>query len=502
MKKPPTSSHQLIFTVAIKDEIPVDWLIERNVAVHSLKAIKAGALKSKSIFGKNSSILFIITGVGPKHSKDAAIWIKTHLQPLYVVNIGSCGAIDNSTAMGTWITPEAIENIEEGQTQLIDTRLPFSFPQSLPYKAHGHLLTVKKPKLGKIPDSWKTCHYVDMEAFHQAQVFANSEISFHLLKMVSDESSYETIELFQRMLFIMRKQLETVFSFLDSPIDADITVIIPTYNRQKQVVHAIDSVLAQTLLPQEIIVVDDGSDDQTQQLLKKYSDKITLISLKQNHGVSFARNRAIAQSQSSWIALLDSDDLWSPDKLEKQWQFLQTHPFYQIMQSQEIWIRNGKRVNARKHHKKPQGWIWRESLERCMISPSSVLIKRDLFDLYGTFDESLPACEDYDLWLRITRHHLVGLESSPSLTRFGGHEDQLSSQYPAMDRFRIRALVKALDAEQEPQHYRQALLKILTKKLPILINGYQKRDNKTMSQKYQALLSSLDNKTKIVGYFP
>ncbi|MCF6234820.1 MAG: glycosyltransferase [Gammaproteobacteria bacterium] len=492
MKQRSIPSHQLIFTVAIKDEIPVDWLKERNVAVHLLKAIKAGILKNSPLSEKNSGVLFVITGVGSKHSTDAAIWIKTHLQPLYVINIGSCGAIGNSAAMGTWITPVAIENSEEGQTQPIDTRLPFSFPKNLPYKPRGRLLTVKKPEFGKIPDSWKTCHYVDMEAFHQAQIFADSEISFHLLKMISDESNYETIELFQRMLFVMRKQLKTILSFLDMPIEPDITVVIPTYNRQDRITHAIESVLAQTLLPQEIIVVDDGSSDSTHEVLKKYSDKIRLISLNKNHGVSYARNKAITLNQSSWIALLDSDDLWSPDKLEKQWQFLQANPFYQIMQSQEIWIRNSKRVNACKHHKKPQGWIWKESLERCMISPSSTLIKRNLFDLYGTFDENLPACEDYDLWLLITRHHVVGLESSLSLTRFGGHKDQLSSQYPAMDRFRISALIKALDAEQEP-YYRQALLKVLIKKLPILINGYQKRDNQIMSQKYQTILSSLNN---------
>ncbi len=491
MKQPTIPPYQLVFTVAIKDEIPVEWLKALNVSVHTLKAVKAGALKNRSISGKNSGVLFIITGVGPKHSMDAAIWIKTHLQPLYVVNIGSCGAIGNSAPMGTWITPVTIENSEESQTQSIDTRLPFSFPKSLTRKTRGRLLTVKKPEFGKIPDSWRTCHYIDMEAFHQAQVFADSDISFHLLKMISDESSHETIELFQRMLFIMRKQLKTILSFLETPENADITVIIPTYNRQKQVTNAIESVLAQTLLPREIIVIDDGSNDSTQEVLKKYSDKITLILSSKNHGVSFARNSAIMQSQSSWIALLDSDDLWSPDKLEKQWQFLQVCPFYQIMQSQEVWVRNGKRVNACKHHKKPQGWIWQESLERCMISPSSVLIKRDLFDLYGTFDETLPACEDYDLWLRITRHHVVGLEASPSLTRFGGHKDQLSSQYPAMDRFRISALIKALDAEQEP-HYRQALLKILTKKLPILINGYQKRNNQPMYQKFQTILTSLD----------
>jgi GT2 family glycosyltransferase len=187
---------------------------------------------------------------------------------------------------------------------------------------------------------------------------------------------------------------------------------------------------------------------------------------------------------------MDSDDCWDKDKLKRQVAYLKKYPFYEIIQSEEIWIRKGVRVNPCKHHKKPIGWIWEPSLERCLVSPSGVLIKKSLLERYGMFDESLPACEDYDLWLKISRNHPVGLEPSFSVIKYGGHEDQLSKKYPAIDRFRVKSLFNMLKKEELP-HFRKKIIPILEKKLYILIQGYEKRQKLKDAEECREILNSL-----------
>lgn len=126
-----------------------------------------------------------------------------------------------------------------------------------------------------------------------------------------------------------------------------ISVIIPTYNRCWILKEAIDSVLSQKFSDFEIIVVDDGSTDATNELLSTYGDQITTIS-QQNKGVSAARNAGISFARGGYIAFLDSDDMWLPEKLSCQHDFFQSHPEALICQTDEIWIRNGVRVNPKK----------------------------------------------------------------------------------------------------------------------------------------------------------
>ena len=253
---------------------------------------------------------------------------------------------------------------------------------------------------------------------------------------------------------------------------------------------SIESILSQSYPPEEIIVVNDASTDKTQDILKSFGDKLTCLFLPRNSGPSRARNEGIKHAKTEWIAFLDSDDLWEKDKLKKQIAYLNQYPFYQILQSEEEWIRNGKRVNPCKHHKKPEGWIWEPSLERCLVSPSGVLVKRSLLERYGLFDESLPVCEDYDLWLKISRHHPVGLEPSLSIVKYGGHKDQLSRQYPAMDRFRVRSLARLLKNEQHPD-FRKKIISVFEKKLKILIKGYEKRQKWRDADECKLMLESL-----------
>ncbi|MGD2186584.1 MAG: glycosyltransferase, partial [Desulfobacterales bacterium] len=229
-----------------------------------------------------------------------------------------------------------------------------------------------------------------------------------------------------------------------------VSVIIPTYNRGWIVKEAIDSVLAQDFYDYELIVVDDGSDDNTSTILKSYGKKITVLH-QPNQGVSAARNHGIAAASGRLIAFLDSDDLWLPRKLLTQVKFFNDHPDAVINQTQERWVRNGVRVNPKKRHHKFSGMIFERSLALCLVSPSAVMIKKSLFRTVGIFDESLPACEDYDLWLRISCRYPVHLIETPLIIKRGGHDDQLSKA-AGLDKYRIQSLVKIIDGDMLTKH--------------------------------------------------
>ncbi len=221
------------------------------------------------------------------------------------------------------------------------------------------------------------------------------------------------------------------------------SVIIPTYNRYGLLKRAVDSVLNQTFGDYELIVIDDGSTDDTPRVEIEYRGRIIYIR-QDNCGVSKARNGGILIAESPYIAFLDSDDVWFPEKLREQYDFIKSNPDILIHQTEEIWIRNGKRLNPMNKHKKKGGAIFLESLARCMVSPSSVVVKREIFDRFGLFDEKLPACEDYDLWLRITARERVGLIEKRLIAKYGGHSDQLSRRFWGLDRFRVYAIIKFL----------------------------------------------------------
>jgi glycosyltransferase involved in cell wall biosynthesis len=253
-----------------------------------------------------------------------------------------------------------------------------------------------------------------------------------------------------------------------------VTVVIPTHNRSRFLREAVASVLAQRGVPLEVLVVDDGSKDETPEVLETFGDFITAV-FQPHRGVSAARNHGIRLARGEWIAFLDSDDLWLPGKLEIQMAFLEAHPLLRICQTEEIWIRNGKRLNPRKYHQKPQGHCFPLLLERCLISPSAVVIHRDLFSQVGSFDESLPACEDYDLWLRIGCRQPVGLVEEPLIVKRGGHADQLSATIPALDVYRIQSLVHLLQRESLAPEQRKQAFAVLERKCLIYGAGCRKR---------------------------
>ena len=189
-----------------------------------------------------------------------------------------------------------------------------------------------------------------------------------------------------------------------------VSVIITTYNRTVMVREAVASVLAQTFGDFEIIVVDDGGTDGTPEALATFRD-VRVRRHPRRRGVSAARNTGIAAARGEWLAFLDSDDLWLPDKLARQMAYLAARPRLKLCQTDETWVRRGVRVNKPAAHAKTGGRIFLASLARCLVSPSAVVLHRQLFQDHGGFDENLPAAEDYDLWLRLSWRYEVDRKS-------------------------------------------------------------------------------------------
>ncbi len=253
-----------------------------------------------------------------------------------------------------------------------------------------------------------------------------------------------------------------------------ISVIIPTFNRIDLLKRAIDSVLNQSIKPYDIIVVDDGSTDGTSGMIQQKYKSIKLFQ-QNNSGVSTARNKGIKLAEGDWIALLDSDDEWKKNKLEEQVNKLTDNPKYGFCHTNEIWIRNGIRVNQKKRHKKYGGFIFDKCLDICRISPSSVLFNKNIINHVGYFNDKLPVCEDYDLWLRITADFEILFIDKPLIVKYGGHNDQLSHSVEAIERFRIRALESLLENSDLSKNNRIHATEMIIKKLNIYLNGLVKR---------------------------
>jgi len=264
-----------------------------------------------------------------------------------------------------------------------------------------------------------------------------------------------------------------------------VSVIIPTYNRGWILREAIDSVLAQDFTDYELIVVDDGSTDDTRQILGSYGRDL-LVLRQSNQGVSAARNRGIAESRARLVAFLDSDDLWLPQKLARQLAFFESKPDALICQTAETWLRNGVRVNPKNRHQKRSGMIFEPSLALCLVSPSAVMIRKTLFDTVGRFDESLPACEDYDLWLRISCRYPVFLIDDPLIIKRGGHQDQLSKA-AGLDKYRIRSLKKLIDSGRLSETQTGAAVRTLAQKCAVFANGCRKRGRADEAKYFEAL---------------
>lgn len=278
-------------------------------------------------------------------------------------------------------------------------------------------------------------------------------------------------------------------------MEAPVSVVIPTFNRCDSLCIAIESVLTQTHPAAQIIVIDDGSEDNTASIVAQRFPNVQLIQ-QQNQGVSHARNRGIEAASQPWVAFLDSDDRWFKNKLAVQMSAIAAAPEYRLCHCDEHWIRNGNRVNPMNKHKKRGGEIFEHCLPLCAISPSAVIIHQTLFEEVGKFDESLPACEDYDLWLRICAAFPVLFVDSALLEKTGGHEDQLSRQYWGMDRFRLQALAKLLRAQLLNNKQRTLAESMFKKKYSILLKGAKKRGNDTFAAELESLYADLNSQSR------
>ena len=257
-----------------------------------------------------------------------------------------------------------------------------------------------------------------------------------------------------------------------------ISVIIPTYNRKKTLARAIQSVINQSFSPFEILIIDDGSNDGTEEWVKENFQNIKYI-YKNNHGVSSARNVGIENAHGDWVAFLDSDDEWLPNKLYKQVKSIESNPKMKFFHTNEIWIRNGVRVNQMKKHKKYGGYIFEKCLDICRVSPSSVLIQKEVFDNIGIFDESLRVCEDYDLWLRITSKYPVAFLDIPLIYKYGGHADQLSKVNDGIESYRIQSLEKIIKSGLLSDEQKVLAVNALVNKMKIYSKGLEKRKKLT-----------------------
>ncbi len=265
-----------------------------------------------------------------------------------------------------------------------------------------------------------------------------------------------------------------------------VSVVIPTFNRLSFTTEAVESVLRQTVCDLELVVVDDGSEDGTAEHLRKcFPDPRLRVIGPENLGVSAARNRGARETSGDWVAFLDSDDFWLPRKLERQLQALKDHPGTVACYTEEVWYRNGRWANPRKAHAKHSGWIFSHCLPLCIISPSSVMISRAVFESLGGFDESLPACEDYDLWLRLAARHPVHLVPERLIVKRNGHHGQLSQSFRALDRFRIRALWKVAFDSELPWETRRQALETAAEKSMIVALGAAKRGGYSRAQVFR-----------------
>jgi glycosyltransferase involved in cell wall biosynthesis len=274
-----------------------------------------------------------------------------------------------------------------------------------------------------------------------------------------------------------------------------VSIVVTTFNRRAFLKDAVLSVLNQDYRDKEIIIIDDGSTDKSFEEVRKFPVR---YAWKQNGGISSARNMGIAISNGELIAFLDVDDLWKKGKLTEQVQRMSENQV-DISYTDEIWIRNGEHLNQRDRHRKYSGFIFERCLPLCIISPSSVVLKRKIFEDVGFFDETLPVCEDYDMWLRITSRYPVLFVDKPFIVKRGGHEDQLSRTYEAIDRFRIKGLAKIIQSDALNSEMRTAALKELRKKCRIYALGAKKRGRFQESEYYLQLGRALENQPLTSG---
>jgi len=261
------------------------------------------------------------------------------------------------------------------------------------------------------------------------------------------------------------------------------SVVIPSYNRKDFLKKSIDSVLNQSFDDYELVVVDDGSTDSSILLVSEYLGKGLTYIRTSNFGVSHARNTGILNSRGSYIAFLDSDDLWEPEKLRQTFDYIKKYPDTDLFHSEETWFRDGKVLKQKNKYKRHSGQIYRHCLPVCNIGMSTLVVKKSFFNQIGLFDEKMPVCEDYDFFLRATLANEVKLIPFALTIKDGGRDDQLSRQ-PRLDEYRIYSLEKMINTGQLVGENLELTINELKNKCTIYAKGAEKRGRIVEAKKY------------------
>ncbi|MQY77204.1 MAG: glycosyltransferase [Spirochaeta sp.] len=264
-----------------------------------------------------------------------------------------------------------------------------------------------------------------------------------------------------------------------------ISVIIPTFNRLGFLKEAIESVEKQSCRDFELIVVDDGSTDGTEAYLENLPLKY--IRLEHSGFPGRVRNAGARAAAGKYLSFLDSDDLWEPEKLARQKEYLAANPKIELCHTRELWLRNNRVVSQSKQRHKREGDIFKHALKKCIIGPSTVMLSSRLFNETGGFREDMEIAEDYELWLRLTNSYDVGYIDEPLVIKRGGHGDQLSEKYGQIEIFRIKALQENLEEGSFQGENKILAGREMARKCRIYGSGALKRGKKEQGEYYLRL---------------
>jgi glycosyltransferase involved in cell wall biosynthesis len=255
------------------------------------------------------------------------------------------------------------------------------------------------------------------------------------------------------------------------------------------------SVLAQTVRDFQLIVADDGSTDDTRGRLSGFEDSRISCLFLEHHGMpGRARNAGAAAAQGRYLAFLDSDDLWLPEKLERQTRLFQAGDRAPLCHTRELWLRGGREISQAGRSHRREGDIFRDALVKCVVGPSTVIVEKDFFERHGGFREDLEIAEDYELWLRMSFDSPVayldeGLTIKRARMQARGEEANLSEKYGHIEVFRIRALCDliAQGAFASLPEKDELARRELIRKCGVYAAGCYKRGRREEALRYEAL---------------
>ena len=210
-----------------------------------------------------------------------------------------------------------------------------------------------------------------------------------------------------------------------------VSVVVTSYNSLPYLPETINSVLQQTFTDFELIIVDDGSTDQTVDTIKEYDDNRIKLVAQENQGVSVARNFGIDHAIGEYVAFLDGDDVWEISKLAKQVELMDSNPDIGLVHTWLALINEKSELTGRIMKPYQEGHVWKDIIENNMVACSSTLIRSSCFEVAGVFDSSLLVAEDWDLWIRLSANYPFAIIKEP-LVKYRNHGTSKSKNYPAM----------------------------------------------------------------------